>query len=83
MNSGFKESFNLFFASSKNNYNVLDDLSKQHELQADLFAAALLLPKAMLKKALVKLKSKEELARFFSSEPSSARTPPGNLWVAK
>ena len=64
-NTGFKETFSPMLRFQQNNYDVLDDISKKQEMDADAFAAALLLPKAMLKRAMPKLKTTDAMSSFF------------------
>lgn len=65
-NTGFKESFSPMLRFQQGNYDVLDEYSRVQEAEADAFASAILLPKAMLKRAMIKLKTVDVMSKFFN-----------------
>ncbi|SMF21451.1 ImmA/IrrE family metallo-endopeptidase [Pseudobacteriovorax antillogorgiicola] len=65
-NTGFKEIYNPALRFQQSNYDGILEPMRSMEIEADHFASAMLLPKAMLKKALQKLKTIDAMAQFFN-----------------
>ena len=64
-NTGFKEQFRPLLRYQQDSYTLLEDQARLWELEADWFAAAILLPKSLVLRAEKKLSKIEAVAKFF------------------